>query len=57
MAVRLNADNPRAGHGPFTFAPQAQIVMRHLEDAKAKGAKVLTEIEDIGGGLYLRPTC
>ena len=58
-AVRLNADNPRAGHiGPFTFAPQADIVMRHLEDAKAKGAKVLTggEIEDIGGGLYMRPT-
>jgi len=58
-AVRLNADNPRAGHiGPFTFAPQADIVMRHLEDAKAKGATVLTggEIETIGGGLYMRPT-
>jgi len=59
VAVRLNAENPRAGHlGPFTFAPQADIVMRHLEDAKAKGAKVLTggEVEDIGGGLYMRPT-
>lgn len=58
-AVRLNAENPRAGHiGPFTFAPQADIVMRHIEDAKTKGAKVLTGgvIEDIGGGLYLRPT-
>jgi acyl-CoA reductase-like NAD-dependent aldehyde dehydrogenase len=58
-AVRLNADNPRAGHiGPFTFAPQADIVMRHLADAKAKGAKVLTggAIEEIGGGLYMRPT-
>ena len=58
-AVRLNAGDPRAGHiGPFTFAPQADIVMRHIEDAVAKGAKVLTggEIEDIGGGLYLRPT-
>jgi acyl-CoA reductase-like NAD-dependent aldehyde dehydrogenase len=58
-AVRLNADNPRAGHiGPFTFAPQADIVMRHIEDAKARGAKVLTggEIEIIGGGLYMRPT-
>ena len=58
-AVRLNADNPRAGHiGPFTFAPQAEIVRRHIEDAKANGAAVLTggEIEDIGGGLYLRPT-
>lgn len=58
-AVRLNADNPRAGHiGPFTFAPQAGIVIRHIEDAKAKGAKVLTggKVEDIGGGLYMRPT-
>lgn len=57
--VRLNADNPRAGHiGPFTFAPQAEIVTRHIADAKAKGAKVLTggEVETIGGGLYLRPT-
>ncbi len=57
--VRLNVENPRAGHiGPFTFAPQAAIVMRHLEDAKAKGAKVLTggEVEDLGGGLYMRPT-
>ena len=33
QAVRLNADNPRAGHiGPFTFAPQAAIVQRHLDD-------------------------
>jgi succinate-semialdehyde dehydrogenase/glutarate-semialdehyde dehydrogenase len=58
-AVRLNADNPRAGHiGPFTFAPQAAIVAAHIADAVAKGAKVLTggEVEDIGGGLYLRPT-
>lgn len=58
-AVRLNHENPRAGHiGPFTFAPQAEIVARHIADAKAKGAKVLTggEIEDIDGGLYLRPT-
>jgi acyl-CoA reductase-like NAD-dependent aldehyde dehydrogenase len=58
-AVRLNADDPRAGHiGPFTFAPQAEIVMRHLDDAVAKGAKVLTggEVETIGGGLYMRPT-
>ena len=59
QAVRLNAENPRAGHiGPFTFAPQAEIVMRHIEDARAKGAQVLTggTIEAIGGGLYMRPT-
>ncbi len=57
--VRLNSDNPRAGHlHPFTFAPQAGIVERHLADAVQKGAKILTGgvIEDIGGGLYMRPT-
>lgn len=57
--VRLNADNPRAGHiGPFTFAPQAQIVARHLADAVAKGAVIRSggTVEEIDGGLYLRPT-
>ena len=57
--VRLNHDNPRAGHiGPFTFAPQAAIVQRHLADAVAKGAVIRSggEVEDIDGGLYLRPT-
>ena len=56
---RLNSDNPRGGHvHPFTFAPQAEIVKAQLADAKAKGATVLTggEVEEIGGGLYMRPT-
>jgi acyl-CoA reductase-like NAD-dependent aldehyde dehydrogenase len=58
-AVRLNCDNPRAGHlHPFTFAPQAAIVMQHLTDAVAKGAIVHTggEVETHAGGLYMRPT-
>ena len=58
-AVRLNCDNPRAGHlHPFTFAPQADIVKRHLADAVAKGARILTggKVEEHGGGLYMRPT-
>jgi succinate-semialdehyde dehydrogenase / glutarate-semialdehyde dehydrogenase len=58
-AVRLNCDNPRAGHlHPFTFQPQAAIVQKHLADAVAKGASILTggEVENIGGGLYMRPT-
>jgi acyl-CoA reductase-like NAD-dependent aldehyde dehydrogenase len=57
--VRLNSDNPRAGHlHPFTFAPQAEIVAGHLSDAVAKGAKILTggQVENIDGGLYMRPT-
>src|SRR5690606_25061234 len=35
-----------------------EIVKRHLDDAVAKGATILTGgvIEEIGGGLYLRPT-
>jgi acyl-CoA reductase-like NAD-dependent aldehyde dehydrogenase len=59
LKVRLNSDDPRAGHlHPFTFAPQADIVAKHLADAVAKGATILTggEIETIGGGLYMRPT-
>jgi acyl-CoA reductase-like NAD-dependent aldehyde dehydrogenase len=58
-AVRLNSDNPRAGHlHPFTFAPQAAIVAAHLADAVAKGATILTggQVETINGGLYMRPT-
>jgi succinate-semialdehyde dehydrogenase/glutarate-semialdehyde dehydrogenase len=58
-AVRLNCDNPRAGHlHPFTFAPQAAIVQRHLADAVAKGASILIggEVETHDGGLYMRPT-
>src|SRR5690606_10472281 len=38
-SVRLNSDDPKAGHiGPFTFAPQAEVVTRHLDDAVGKGA-------------------
>jgi acyl-CoA reductase-like NAD-dependent aldehyde dehydrogenase len=57
--VRLNHADARGGHiGPFTFAPQAAIVERHLEDARRKGARVLTGgvVENIDGGLYMRPT-
>lgn len=57
--VRLTSDDPRAGHlHPFTFAPQAAIVAQHLADAVAKGATILTggQVEEIGGGLYMRPT-
>lgn len=57
--VHLSHDNPKAGHiGPFTFEPQPAAVRAHVEDAVAKGARVLTggEIEEHGGGLYMRPT-
>jgi succinate-semialdehyde dehydrogenase / glutarate-semialdehyde dehydrogenase len=57
-AVRLNSDDLGAGEiGPFIFARQADIVRVQIEDARAKGAVILTggEIE-AHGGLYLRPT-
>jgi acyl-CoA reductase-like NAD-dependent aldehyde dehydrogenase len=58
-AVKLNCNDPRAGHlHPFTFAPQAAIVRRHLADAVARGATIHTggEVETHGGGLYMRAT-
>lgn len=57
--VRLNSGDPRAGHiHPFTYAPQAQIVEQHIADAVAKGATIQVggKVENIGGGLYMRPT-
>jgi acyl-CoA reductase-like NAD-dependent aldehyde dehydrogenase len=57
--VTLNDQNPLEGHiGPFIFVRQPQIVEAHLQDAIAKGAKVLTGgvTETLGGGLYMRPT-
>ncbi|NJS15123.1 MAG: aldehyde dehydrogenase family protein, partial [Sphingopyxis sp.] len=58
-AVRLNYPDIRTGDiGPFIFAKQAEIVDAQVKDARAKGARLLSggSIEDLGGGLYLRPT-
>lgn len=58
-AVRLNAADIAVGDiGPFIFANQAATVQVQLDDAVARGARVLTggRVEEIGGGLYLRPT-
>jgi acyl-CoA reductase-like NAD-dependent aldehyde dehydrogenase len=57
--VRLNDQEPLDGHiGPFIFVRQPQIVEAHLKDAVEKGAKILTggATEELGGGLYMRPT-
>lgn len=59
QAVRLNADDIGAGElGPFIFARQGEIVQAQIDDAVAKGARLLAggKVETIGGGLYLRPT-
>jgi succinate-semialdehyde dehydrogenase / glutarate-semialdehyde dehydrogenase len=58
-ACRLNWPDIGAGEiGPIIFAKQADILARHIEDAKARGAHVVCggEIETHGGGLWLRPT-
>ena len=57
--VELNYPDPESGHiGPFIFARQAQIVDEHIEDALAKGARIRCggKSENLGGGLYMRPT-
>jgi acyl-CoA reductase-like NAD-dependent aldehyde dehydrogenase len=58
-AARLNHPDPACGEvGPFIFDKQAAIVAEQLRDARDRGARILTggEIEELGGGLYLRPT-
>ncbi|TDJ44346.1 MAG: aldehyde dehydrogenase family protein [Gammaproteobacteria bacterium] len=57
--VELSYPDPRAGHiGPLIFAQQGDIIAAHLADAVAKGAMVRTggEVEELGGGLWIRPT-
>ena len=58
-AARLNHPDLASGDiGPFIFDKQAAIVAEQLRDARERGARILTggEIEQLGGGLYLRPT-
>lgn len=58
-AVRLNWPDITSGDlGPIIFDKQAAILADQIEDAKSKGARILTggEIETHGGGLWLRPT-
>jgi succinate-semialdehyde dehydrogenase/glutarate-semialdehyde dehydrogenase len=57
--VELNYPDIRQGHiGPLIFARQAEIISDHLDDAVQKGAKILCggEIENLGGGKWIRPT-
>lgn len=58
-AVRLNWPDIAQGEiGPIIFDKQAEILKAHIKDAISKGADVLSggEIENNGGGLWLRPT-
>ena len=57
--TRLNFPDIAVGDiGPFIFARQAAIVQAQIDDAVAKGARILAggRVEQLDGGLYLRPT-
>lgn len=58
-SARLNhPDINRGDIGPFIFENQAAIVQEQIDDAIARGARLLAggKIENLSGGLYLRPT-
>lgn len=58
-AVRVNYPDINSGDiGPFIFEKQAAIVQAQIDDAIGKGARLLAggKVENLGGGLYLRPT-
>ncbi|GAA5235853.1 aldehyde dehydrogenase family protein [Verticiella sediminum] len=60
-ASRLTLSYPDAsrGHiGPFIMERQAAIVDQQIDDALARGARILTggKSERHGGGVYMRPT-
>jgi succinate-semialdehyde dehydrogenase / glutarate-semialdehyde dehydrogenase len=58
-AVRFNYPDINSGDiGPFISTVQADIVQAQIDDARARGALVLTggHVETLGGGRYLRPT-
>jgi acyl-CoA reductase-like NAD-dependent aldehyde dehydrogenase len=57
--VSLNWPDITAGEiGPIIFDRQAEVLRNQIEDARAKGAQILTggQIETHGGGLWMRPT-
>jgi len=57
--VELTYPDAAKGHvGPFIFAAQGAKVQAQIDDARSKGAHILTggEVQRLGGGDYLRPT-
>jgi len=58
-AVEITHPDPQSGHiGPFIFPDQSAKVQAHIDEAVAKGARVLSggKVEVLDGGHYLRPT-
>jgi succinate-semialdehyde dehydrogenase/glutarate-semialdehyde dehydrogenase len=59
QATRLSFPDAAQGDiGPFIFEKQAAIVQAQIDDALARGARLLCggRVEALGGGLWLRPT-
>ena len=59
QALKMNMDDIEKGElGPIIFARQAEILRAQIEDAVAKGARVLTggRIVEHEGGLWCEPT-
>ncbi|WP_405228809.1 aldehyde dehydrogenase family protein [Lentisalinibacter sediminis] len=57
--VALNWPDIHDGHiGPLIFERQAATIRAQLEEAVARGARIVAggEIENLGGGLWIRPT-
>src|SRR5262245_17542158 len=59
-ALRIGPNGPdqEIDYGPFTSARQVEIVERHVADAVARGATLLTggKRRDGGPGIYFEPT-
>lgn len=57
--VEINHPDPMSGHiGPFITARQAEIVDKHIDEAVALGAKIVTGGKSfvLDGGRYMRAT-
>jgi len=58
-SLRLNHPDPAAGEiGPVIAAPQADVIRRHLADARERGAEIRCggEVVERDGGLWCLPT-
>lgn len=59
QSVELNYPDISEGHiGPFIFEKQAGIAQAQIDRAVEQGASIVAggKVENLGGGLYLRPT-
>ncbi len=58
IKVTLTTDGHTGQMGPLIFEQQAEKIQEQIDDALAKGAKVLTggQVKTINGGLWCEPT-